>query len=397
MNIRRLFTTILAGIMVLSMTAPCFAVETHKQSGHALKSYDSSSYSVVNNANMTMPLYDYQRANSESLNSTKGKEMNFRSHLYLSSVGVHNPQSIAVTPDGHYAYVMESWKNTAKEECNWIGRVYRIDLSAYFLNDESARLGNDYVKVGPKFAVGHGQAMAYNPKTKELWYVQKAKMKDSNLKRINLETLEPDKEISFRLRDNTRMGNTLAFDKDGNCYFYTRNLSSKWAPKNSIKIYKGTIGDTSVSFELVNQGIRYAPGAIGQSMGYDPRRNRLCIISDGGITTIPVEKLGNLSPEDVETTIFEGQKREFEGLSYDKRGIGYFITNRPYEIMWEINTVKKARSRIAKKKTEATVDRVMKGIDELTWQMGDFSRDYWESTGERIYRTYHVEIKGKKE
>lgn len=322
---------VVIGLMLIFVSAsPAFA-KTYNQKGDALKHYKVSNYKVVKNAKMTRASYSYDDDYTKNtMKITKGfkKGKKFTRHYLLKDDvfggnAFENPQSIAVTPDGKVAYIMVAEKYSTKNENNWKGRVYKIDIK-----------NKKVIKKGPKFVVGHGQAMAYNPKTKQLWYVQKVKSIKTNIKQISTSSLKVVKTINFRMSSTVKMGNNLAFDKKGRVYFYTRSHGSwgKNDPKNSIKIYQGKIGAKKVSFRLIMQGIKYPPGQIGQSLGYNPKSNRLYLVDDGEIISVPVAKLGKLKKSDVRTSVFEG-KREFEGLSFDNKGNGYFLTNKPYEIM----------------------------------------------------------------
>ena len=341
--LRLVIVLVVAATLAISMACTeSFATSTYSQKGNALAKYKTKDYKMVQNENWTMAKYSYKKTLSTTLTTKKGYDVTFTSFLYLRAIGIKNPQSIAITPDGKTMYVMTAVKKSAKKEYNWKGRVYKLDMvkikKKYSKVLKTAGFTSllpsdtDCVQIGPKFKVGHGQAMALNPVTGELWYIQKAKQVKTNLVRINTTTLKPDKEIRFKLKKSVKMGNNLAFDSDGNVYFYTRS-NGGWAPKNSIKIYQGQINNTSVSFRLIMQGLRYPPGPIGQSLAYNPATDRLYLVDNGEIISVPVSKLGELEPEDVQTTVFDHQNREFEGLTFTADGQGYFLTNRPYEIM----------------------------------------------------------------
>lgn len=329
-NALLLSVALIIGMVLICVSAsPAFA-KTYNQKGDALKHYNAASYKVVKNAKMTRGSYYYEDSYKDTLAITKGfkKGKKFKRYYQLTDSLFggdenENPQSIAVTPNGKVAYVMVADKYSSNNENNWKGNVYKVDI-------KNKRL----IKKGPRFTVGHGQAMAYNPKTKQLWYVQKVKSINTNIKQISTSSLKVVKTINFRLSKTVQMGNNLAFDKKGRVYFYTRSRGSwgKKDPKNSIKIYQGKISAKKVSFKLIMQGIKYPPGQIGQSLGYNPKSNRLYLVDDGEIISVPVAKLGKLKKSDVRTSVFEG-KREFEGISFDKYGNGYFLTNKPYELM----------------------------------------------------------------
>ena len=343
---RRDFVLCLIAVVVAMtlFTDSAFAATVYKQKGNALAAYKTKEYKLCYNQNLTIKKkYKYKKCKATTLTEKKGHPALFKSWAYLHDLGVRNPQSVAVTPDGHYAFIMTCRKGSAKEEKNWKGRVYKLDLfklQKKYRKDlkkltymKLKKTDTDCVQIGPEFKVGHGQAMAYNPATGELWYSQNLKLVNTNLVRIDQDTLLPDKEIRFKLKSSVRMGSNLAFDSEGNCYFYTKSNGSKWAPKNTIKIYRGQIDEDSVSFELIMQGLRYPPGQVPQSIGYNPASNRLYLINDGEIISVPVDKLGKLTKADVRTTVFKHRNREFEGLTFTEDGEGYFITNRSEELM----------------------------------------------------------------
>ena len=67
-------------------------------------------------------------------------------------------------------------------------------------------------------------------------------------------------------------------------------------------------------------------------MGYNPQSNRLYMVSDSVVISVPVAKLGKLKPADVHTTIFNC-KREFEGIAFDAEGNGHILVNKQVELM----------------------------------------------------------------
>ena len=310
---------------------PAFAAPaTYNQKGNALKDYNAGKYKVVKNKKMTRKKYSYAEDSGPVLKSIKGYPATFtRYDAGLKSKGVidppygvskSTPQSMAVSPDGQIAYIMCVYKGAASKENSWRGYVVKYSIPQ-----------KKVIKKGPVFTTGHGQAMAINPKNGQLWFVGAPKTVKTNLQQINTVTLLPVKRINFKLKSTVPMGNNLAFDKKGNVYFYTRS-GGGWAPKNCLKIYKGKIKAKSVKFKLIMQGIKNPPGPIGQSLGYNPKSNRLYFVDDGEIISVPVSKLGKLKPKHVRTTVFGGA-REFESITFDRAGRGYFLTNRPYEIM----------------------------------------------------------------
>ena len=178
-----LSATILISLALIFVSAsPAFA-KTYNQKGDALKPYSVGSYKVVKNDKMTRSSYFYEYYGKDTMTITKGykKGKKFKRHS-LPTTDVFdgdydaNPQSIAVTPNGKIAYIMVADKYSSTNENNWKGCVYKVRI-------QKNRLVK--IKKGPRFTVGHGQAMAYNPKTKQLWYVQKVKSIKKNLKQIS--------------------------------------------------------------------------------------------------------------------------------------------------------------------------------------------------------------------
>ena len=334
--VRRFMTGLLA--VTISLTAAfVFCLEpahaapvVYNQKGNALKDYNAGKYKVVKNKKLTRKRYRYAENSGPVLRSIKGTSAVFtRYDAGLKRNGVidppygvskSTPQSMAVSPDGQIAYLMCVYKGAASKENSWKGYVVKYSIPQ-----------KKVLKKGPVFTTGHGQAMAMNPKNGQLWFIGAPKKVKTNLQQIDTNTLLPVKRINFKLKSTVPMGNNLAFDKKGNVYFYTRS-NGGWAPKHCLKIYKGKIKARSVSFKLIMQGIKNPPGQIGQSLGYNPRFNRLYFVDDGEIISVPVSKLGKLKKKHVRTTVFSGA-REFESITFDRAGRGYFLTNRPYEIM----------------------------------------------------------------
>jgi hypothetical protein len=71
-------------------------------------------------------------------------------------------------------------------------------------------------------------------------------------------------------------------------------------------------------------------------MGYNPKNKHLYLLSDDSIVSVPVNRLSTsksiLRSSDIKAARFSG-KKEFEDITFDKNGNGYFLTNKPDEIM----------------------------------------------------------------
>lgn len=195
-----------------------------------------------------------------------------------------------------------------------------------------------YITRSNELVTGHGQAMAYNPKTRKLWYMPNMKHKKCRAIMVNPNTMKPEGGVDFKFKSNIQCPSTLAFDKYGNAYCYARTTKKKKkVPKSVAKIYKGTLSLTNPRFQLVMQGLRWTPGTTPQSLGYNPKSDRLYLVSDRSIVSIPATKIRNaskpsLTPSDVRATRWSFSK-EFEGITFDNTGNGYFLTNKPDEVM----------------------------------------------------------------
>ena len=183
-----------------------------------------------------------------------------------------------------------------------------------------------YIKVSSKMVVGHGQTLAYNPKTKKLWFFPNMKYKNGKAVRINPDTLKKERVITFKWSKG-QCPSTLTFDSKGNAYCY-----AKAGGTNAARILKGTTTNNKIKFRTTRYVINPKPGTRVQGLGYNPKTKRLYLVSDCSIISVPVAKLNKLKKSDVRATIFGG-KREFEDICFDNNGQGYFLTNKPDEIM----------------------------------------------------------------
>ena len=331
--------TVALGTLGLTTTA---AAKTYTQHGNALAAYKVAKYRTVNNRNLFVKRYAFSGTGT-TLNNIRGKKVNFKTNILLpDQTGWQNPQSLVMTPSGNTMYVLSTHHNDrgfiAKYNLKALHKLGATqsqlaqafkDQARHTLTAKDQQIIK-YVKVGPDFACGHGQALARNPRNGQLWFVGKTAV-HSNVQRVSTKTLKPITRINFMLKNTVPMGQNLAFDKKGRAYFYTYS-NGGWAPKGTVKLYQGKIYKKSVKFHLVMQGLRHNPGTKNQSLAYNAKRNRLYFISDGSISSVPVNKLGHLKAKNVEATNLNGN-REFEGLQFTKNGAGYLLTNRPAQVM----------------------------------------------------------------
>lgn len=266
----------------------------------------------------------------------------------------YNCQSIAI--DGKYMYILSSSGynqnkgfivrydmevlnkyNANNENGSWVLRElgYKVMNRKNLTKDQQAL--KQSMKIGPIFNTGHGQSLSYDPKTKSLWMWQDDGSKSSKLKlmRIDKDTLKPNRIYKVSAKLNNRKINTfhnLDFDNDGNFYteYVKRNESN---PSGSSTIFMGNISNDTVKIKPLIT-LENRPGTHPQSIAVNPLIDRLYLVSDGAIYTMPIKKLlkYNLTKDDLEYTVFN-TGREFEGISFDSEGNSYLLILRGTEIL----------------------------------------------------------------
>lgn len=324
------------------------SVKTYHQKGYALKGGYATHF--VNNGNYAyIPKYTYgasagyyesatYQSNPYTMFAKGGNfRRNARTSFYLPvsynwSGDLGNPQSVAISKSGQYAYVMyPDAKTTIVRYDLWKLHSLGVDTN----NMAALRMGvrnrdpqiMSAIKFGPKFAAGHGQSLALNPKTNMLWYVKMDVVTTTpTLVEVSPTTLKPVKQIKFKFSRSYSINNELAIDNNGNFYTYVKyRMQGKSAGR--IVIFKGQVKNNHVTFRAIKQGLANGQGFQTQGMGYNPASNRLYLVSDGVISSIPVNKLNKLRPRDVRTTKFN-TNLEFEGVAFNQAGLGYILTIR---------------------------------------------------------------------
>lgn len=336
----------------------------YQQHGNALDWFNPKHFKTLRNADYYVTTYPFARSSdyqasayqktATTIKAVAGNHLaDFKTLAYLpitmkTSGDYSNPQSVVMTPHGQGMYIMQTTHSYATT-----GRVVYYDLAALkaygITHDHMARLRRashdkavnkltatdrailKHVKIGPQFKTGHGQSLAYNPHNHQLWFIGHGG-KHANLQQLSKKALKPIKKISFKLNSKISMGSVLTFDNHGTAYFYSSAPKVGSAPKGSVKLFAGKIGKTTVRFHLVMQGLRYSPGTIAQAMSYNPQRNQLYLVSNGSITSLPVNHLGHLKSSAIESTMFQ-TTREFEGLSFTTNGGAYLLVNRGAEVL----------------------------------------------------------------
>ena len=291
--------------------------------------------------------------------SNRGQAVTFQTLYQLPLPGPRgeawgDPQSMVTV--GQYLYIVycpTTWQNR--------GRIVRFDRQRLAqLNVTPRQLQRVYtakaaqsvrekairsaIKIGPAFTTGHGQSLAYNWQDGQfyMWCDRESAPRvpinqEGVLQRISPQTLRPVKQIHFRLRAGhfaVPGGHVLTFDRQGRAYFWTRPSASR------VYIYQGTIGQDAVHFRLTRQVLTHGPGTRVQSMAYNPQNDRLYLVSDDSIASLPVAGLagnGHLTPADVRWTGF-ASKREFEALNFTADGRAYLMSNHDPEILQSTST-----------------------------------------------------------
>jgi hypothetical protein len=232
-----------------------------------------------------------------------------------------------------YSLLKKLKANTGKKGLPALRKAAKSKLSGSMSADEKKLW--KAIKVGPEIPIGHGQSLAYNSKADELWMWKdekdksgKQKSEKSYLQQIDKDTLKVVTTIGFDIRHYPRgkaiRSHVLTFDDEGNFYFWT-------TPDGGILIFKGAIVNDQVSVAYA-QRLSKNIGPNGQSMAYDRVGRRLYLLSDDVIASVPLDRLGSMTKDDVRYVKY-ATGREFEGLTFDAEGYGYLITNKGPEIL----------------------------------------------------------------
>lgn len=346
------------GIGLTLTTVPAHAMATFDQSSAALaapvaqRPLDDQQVHFV-----PVPSHYAQAANPHGINtiaSNRGAAVKFTTKYLLPTPGYRHeawgdPQSMTVV--GRYLYILycpTAWHNRGRivrydmEKLSSLGatpqQLQRVYTTAANQSAKERQL-RTAIKVGPVFVTGHGQSLAFDWKTHQLymWCDRESAPRIpinqyGYLQQVSAATLSPVHRIRFRLRAgdfSVPGGHVLAFDRQGRAYFWSR------PDAGGAYIYQGKIRRDHVDFRLTSQELTHAPGTCVQSMAFNPQNDRLYLVADESIASLPVAKLagrGHLTSHDVTWTHF-ASKREFEGLSFGQDGRAYLLSNHQPEVL----------------------------------------------------------------
>lgn len=192
-------------------------------------------------------------------------------------------------------------------------------------------------QLSPQVDIGHGQTLTFNPQNKHLYLVEDNTLTDlrnrdenNNVLEIDPNTMDPIRQYNFKMFQGTK-GNlqlhTLVFDKNGNAY---------WGRKNGMgyMIFYGRLDENGVKFAAAPQKLRTRGGSPNQGVAFNNVNNRIYIVSDDVLTSIPIDKLeaGTATPDDINYSVFQS-KREWECLAFDQQGYGHLLALWPAELM----------------------------------------------------------------
>ncbi|KPN83925.1 hypothetical protein [Apilactobacillus kunkeei] len=194
--------------------------------------------------------------------------------------------------------------------------------------------------ISPVTNIGHGQTLSYNPSNNHVYLAQDDKLGVvgddfyNQVTEMDAETMNPVHVYRFKLNNKGHYYavHTLTFDNDGNAYFGVRGGPKKM--KGTYTLFHGTMNENGIQFTPVKGLIKW-PGSFNQQVTYNRNNNRLYLLSNDMIISIPVDEVrnDNIQPQDVHYTTF-GTNREFESLSFDSSGYGYLV------VLWRSEVLK---------------------------------------------------------
>ncbi|MBV0915327.1 hypothetical protein KTJ72_05380 [Apilactobacillus sp. HBW1] len=269
----------------------------------------------------------YKKLNAKKKNLSKLAPKSFKTYNRVKKA-----QAKLITKDNKQINAWNAKIDHNNHEIDRIGQ--RNDLfSKYF--DLSKLL-----TISPVTNIGHGQTLSYNPSNNHVYLAQDDKLGVvgddfyNQVTEMDAENMNPVHVYRFKLNNNGHYYaiHTLTFDNDGNAYFGVRGGPKKM--KGTYTLFHGTMNESGIQFTPVKGLVKW-PGSFNQGVTYNRNNNRLYLLSNDMIISIPVDEVknDNIQPQDVHYTTF-GTNREFESLSFDSSGYGYLV------VLWRSEVLK---------------------------------------------------------
>ncbi|CAI2627425.1 MAG: hypothetical protein M3Z82_08050 [Apilactobacillus sp.] len=187
------------------------------------------------------------------------------------------------------------------------------------------------IEISPVTNIGHGQTLSYNPSNNHIYIAQDDELGVvgadfyNQVTEMDSDTMRPVHIYRFKLNNNDHYYaiHTLAFDNEGNAYFGIHQSPDEI--KNAYTLFRGTMSGDTISFSPV-RGLINWPASYNQQVTFNRVNNRLYLLSNDMIVSIPVDEVRNddIKPQDVHYVTFN-TNREFESLSFDENGYGYLM------------------------------------------------------------------------
>lgn len=269
----------------------------------------------------------YKKLNAKKKNLSKLAPKSFKTYNRVKKA-----QAKLITKDNKQINALNAKIDHNNHEIDRIGQ--RNDLfSKYF--DLSKLL-----TISPVTNIGHGQTLSYNPSNNHVYLAQDDKLGVvgddfyNQVTEMDAENMNPVHVYRFKLNNKGHYYaiHTLTFDNDGNAYFGVRGGPKKM--KGTYTLFHGTMNESGIQFTPVKGLVKW-PGSFNQGVTYNRNNNRLYLLSNDMIISIPVDEVknDNIQPQDVHYTTF-GTNREFESLSFDSSGYGYLV------VLWRSEVLK---------------------------------------------------------
>lgn len=269
----------------------------------------------------------YKKLNAKKKNLSKLAPNSFKTYNRVKKA-----QAKLITKDNKQINALNAKIDHNNHEIDRIGQ--RNDLfSKYF--DLSKLL-----TISPVTNIGHGQTLSYNPSNNHVYLAQDDKLGVvgddfyNQVTEMDAENMNPVHVYRFKLNNKGHYYaiHTLTFDNDGNAYFGVRGGPKKM--KGTYTLFHGTMNESGIQFTPVKGLVKW-PGSFNQGVTYNRNNNRLYLLSNDMIISIPVDEVknDNIQPQDVHYTTF-GTNREFESLSFDSSGYGYLV------VLWRSEVLK---------------------------------------------------------